>query len=169
MTDLANSLLAGFRTTHFNVGVQLGDLENADAVRRTRGDSGSSISWIVGHLLSARCQAIKACGIDHPDPYEEKFSFQSPAADGSDYQDIAELREVWNDTHEKLCEAISQLTAEQLLGESSLPSPHGDNSLLGALSFTAWHEAYHSGVIGLLRVQWGLRHTHVVAMEAMGM
>jgi len=169
MTELANPLLAGFGTAHFNLGLQLGDLKNADAVRRARGDLGSSISWIVGHLLSGRCQAIQSCGIDHPDPYEEQFSFQCPATDGRDYADIAELHKDWNDIHDKLYDAISQLKHEHLLGESKLPNPHGDSSLLGALSFTTWHEAYHIGVIGLLRVQWGLRHTHELAMEAMGM
>ena len=57
MTNLIRPLLAGFETAHFNVGLQLGDLENADAVRRARGDSGSSISWIMGHLLDYRCAA----------------------------------------------------------------------------------------------------------------
>lgn len=38
-----------------------------------------------------------------------------------------------------------------------------------ALSFFAWHEAYHIGVIGLLRVEWGYRHTHELAMEAMSL
>ncbi len=49
-----------------------------------------------------------------------------------------------------------------------LPNPHGDQTLLDALSFCMWHEAYHVGVIGLLRVEWGRRQTHVLVMEAMG-
>lgn len=88
MNDLVRPVLAGLDNAHFVLGLQLRGLGNADAVRRARGDAGSSISWIVGHLLSSRCAALQACGVDHPNPYEETFSFQSPATDGSDYPDI---------------------------------------------------------------------------------
>ena len=56
----------------------------------------------------------------------------------------------------------------QLLAETELPGPHGQKNLLGGLSFLVWHEAYHIGIIGMLRVQWGHEHTHVLAMKAMG-
>ena len=168
MTNLIRPLLAGFETAHFNVGLQLGDLENADAVRRARGDSGSSISWIMGHLFDYRCAALKGCGVAQANPYAETFSFQKPASDGKDYPDISNLRDEWNETHAKLCETLPSLDDEQLLAPSTLPNPHGDQALLDALSFCMWHEAYHVGVIGLLRVQWGRRRTHVLVMEAMG-
>ncbi len=168
MTDLIRPLLAGFETAHFSVDLQLSDLKNADAVRRARGDSGASISWVVGHILSFRYAVLRECGVEQADPYEEKFSFQSPATDGNDYPDIAKLRKDWNDVHTKLRDTLSSLTEERLLGKSDLPSPHGEQTLLDALSFFTWHEAYHVGVIGLLRVQWGYRHTHEMAMEAMG-
>lgn len=121
MNDLARPLVAGFETAHFNLGLQLGDLKSADAVRRARGDSGSSISWIVGHLLSFRCMALAGCGVEQHDPWAEKFSFQSPATDGSDYPDIASLHMDWNDIQVKLRAALSGLGREQLLAETELP------------------------------------------------
>lgn len=168
MTDLMRPLLAGAETSNFVMGVQLGDLSNEDALRRARGDSGSSISWVVGHLLSYRCSVLQACGLDHPNPYEATFSFQAPATEGAGYPDIADLRQAWNDIHGKIREALSGLGEEQILGKSELPSPHGDGSLLAGLSFFVWHESYHIGTIGLLRVQWGYQHTHerAMAMEA---
>ncbi len=169
MTDLASPLLASFGTGHFNLGLQLGDLSNDDAIRRARDDSGSSISWIVGHLLDFRCSALAACGVEQDNPYREKFAFNVSATDGSDYPDIATLLQEWNDIHAKLTGAIAGLSEEQLLAKSGLPGPHGEQSLLEALSFFTFHEAYHIGAIGVLRVQWGYRHTHERAMEAMNM
>lgn len=70
MSDLTTPLLAGFQLADFNLNVQLSDLSNGDAVRRARVDTGSSISWIVGPLLSFRCWALHACGVEHPNPYD---------------------------------------------------------------------------------------------------
>jgi hypothetical protein len=169
MNELKRPIIAGFDTANFTVNLQLDDLSNADAVRRARGDSGSSISWIIGHLLDSRCTALQACGVEQPNPYAKRFSFRSPATDGSDYPDIAELHRDWNALHEKLRETLVNLDDERLLSESSVANPHEDPSLAVALAFYAWHEAYHIGVMGLLRVQWGQRHTHELAMEALEM
>ncbi len=168
MTNIARPLLAGFETAHFSIGLQLSDLRNTDALRRARGEEGSSISWGLGHILSFRSAGLRACGVDHDNPYGDLFSFESPATDGAGYPDIAELRDAWNETHTKLAGAVAGLSEAQLLAEADLPIPLGDPSLLGGLSFIQWHEAYHIGVIGLLRVQWGYRPTHELALEAMG-
>ncbi len=163
MTNLTRPLLAGFGNAHFIMGLHLGDLKNADAVRRARNGDGASISWIVGHLLNYRCAVLRAIGVEHPNPYQEKFSFQSPATDGGDYPDIAELLADWNALHGKLNNALGDLTEDRLLGETDLHG--GDGSLLGALTFHMWHEAYHIGIMGLLRVEWGYRHTHEMVMD----
>lgn len=167
MTSLSRPILAGLDLANFNLSLQLGDLSNADAVRRARGDSGSSISWIVGHLLSLRCTALGACGVERENPYEEHFSFHSPATDGSGYPDIASLRDDWRAIHDQLRSAVVALGEDDLLRPSTLPSAAEDGDLLSGLSFIQWHEAYHVGVIGLLRVQWGYRHTHELALETM--
>lgn len=167
MTALARPIIASFQTANDTLSLQLSDLSNQDAVRRARGDSGASISWIIGHLLDFRCAVLAACGVDCPNPYSEKFSFQSPATDGRDYPDIRELWSQWRGIHEKLLGVLSGLTEEQLNGETALPSTDPTRSLLGALGFYAWHEAYHVGAVGTLRVAWGYRHTHELAMERM--
>ena len=166
MNDLAHPLLVSLENSDYVVELQLSDLKNEDAVRRARGDSGSSISWIIGHLLDFRCKLLGACGVQRANPYEAKFSFQTPATDGSDYPDIAELKADWTSVHGELCAALTGLDEERLLGETELPGRPGDSSLLAALAFYAWHEAYHLGAVGLLRAQWGYLRTHELAMEA---
>ncbi|MEM7357260.1 MAG: DinB family protein, partial [Acidobacteriota bacterium] len=167
MSDLYRPFLAGLETSNFVIGVQLGDLKNEDAQRRARGDAGASISWIIGHLLSYRCMVLQACGVDQPNPYEETFSYEAPATGGENYPDIAELRAAWSEIHDKVREMLSGLSDEQILAQSELPSPTGGGTLLDGLSFLVWHESYHIGTIGMLRVQFGYQHTHERAMAAM--
>ena len=165
MTPIVRPFVEAFGNAHFSLCLQLGDLSNEDAVKRTRDGAGASISWIVGHLLKHRCDALNACGIEHPNPYAGAFSFDTPATDGSTYPHVGELQTQWNDIHEKLIAAMSNLDEDRLTAADS--SPHGEPSLLGSLVFTMWHEAYHIGAIGLLRVEMGYRHTHELAIEAM--
>lgn len=167
MIDLARPILGAYENGHFVLGCQLNDLTNEDALRRTRNGAGSSITWIVGHLLSYRCQALVACGLEQADPYAEKFSFQTPASDGGDYPELIQLKKEWVELHGKLTSTLDQLTAEQLLADSPQAMPGDDPSLLGVLAFYAWHEAYHMGAIGILRAEWGLRRTHELVMDSM--
>ena len=167
MDTLARPVLAAYENADFVMSLQLGDLKNEDAIRRTRNGTGSSISWIVGHLLSFRCQALQSCGVERDDPYAEQFSFQAPASDGSDYPDLTQLKKDWVALHSELTTAVSGLSAEQLLADASSSTPMEDPSVLGVLSFYAWHEAYHVGGIGMLRAEWGYRRTHELVMESM--
>ncbi|MCG8455840.1 MAG: DinB family protein [Holophagales bacterium] len=169
MTDLARPLITAYGTADFNLGLQLSDLDPADARRQARDGAGSSISWIVGHLLDSRCHCLRACGVDVENPYAAHFSFQASATSGEEYPEIGELHQDWRQLHARLMETLENLSEDQLLGETSLPNPQGDPTLLGSLAFMAWHEAYHVGAVGLRRVQRGYRHTHELAMEAMGM
>lgn len=163
----AGSFLAQFGTSNFVVTLQLSGLSNNDAVRRAREGEGSSISWIIGHLLAYRIYAVQACGEEMANPFHDLFGSTAPASDGTDYPDIAELLQHWAEVDERLTSAVSRLTAEQLSAEPAPPNAMQNETLFDALAFTAWHEAYHVGGIGMLRVQWGERHTHELAMEAM--
>ena len=69
--------------------------------------------------------------------------------------------------YSELTTAVSGLSAEQLLADASSSTPMEDPSVLGVLSFYAWHEAYHVGGIGMLRAEWGYRRTHELVMESM--
>ena len=169
MIDLVRPYVAGFENANFIVGLQLSGLSNEDAIRRARGDEGASISWIVGHLLSYRCGAVRALGLAQEDPYTERFSVMTPASDGRDYPDIADLHQQWNEIHDALNGALQVVQEPALHATSSAPGPGGEQTVMDDLSFRLWHEAYHLGAIGMLRVQWGQRHTHEMAMEAYGL
>lgn len=156
-----------FRMSHFALGLQLSDVDEDTARVRARGGTGASISWIVGHLLGSRCTVLRLCGVEVPNPWEERFSMATPATDGSDYPTLAELRSAWEETHERLQEALDGMDGADLEKDGGFPTPLGDSRVASALTFFAFHESYHLGAIGNLRVEVGLRHTHEKALEAM--
>jgi hypothetical protein len=167
VSDLANQLAASFDSGSSMFLLQTGDIKQADAVRRARGNEGASIAWIGGHLLSFRGYALAGCGARGDDPWAAMFSMQTPATDGADHPTPSAMRDAWVEVHDRLRRAVLGLSDEQLNAAS--PMFGGSQSLLDVLRFCASHEAYHLGALGLLRVLWGYRHTHVLAMEAKGM
>ena len=133
---------------------------------RPGGDEGASISWIVGHLLAFRGIALAACGSPRDNPWAARFSMLSPADSGEDYPALEEMVEAWGPLHEALVEAVAGLADEDLSQPTEVFG--GGQSVLDVLRFCTSHESYHFGALGMLRVQWGYKHTHVLAMEARG-
>lgn len=146
--------------------MQTADVSPDDAVRRARGDEGASIAWIVGHLLAFRGFALAACGAGRDNPWALRFSTQSPADDGAGYPSLEEMTTEWETLHGDLIVAVSGLSSEDLAQPTELFG--GGQSVLDILRFCTSHETYHFGALGMLRVQWGYKHTHVLAMEARG-
>lgn len=165
MDDIARPLVAGLGNADFLVELLLADLKEEDLHRRARDGQGSSPAWIVGHLLHYRHVVLGVCGQEIPNPYAERFQFTTPATDGDGYPTLEKLQEDWRDVRTRLRQALTGLSADELLAPVAKELP-GDGTLAGAIAFFAWHEAYHLGVLGALRVAWGYRHTHELALEA---
>ena len=90
MNTLATPLAGSLRFTDFIMGRVIGDIDDAVARRRVRGDDGPSIAWIVGHLLFYRHEIARALGDTTDNPYAELFG-SGGASDGADYPGIEEL------------------------------------------------------------------------------
>jgi hypothetical protein len=59
MSELIRPITESLRVTDFFMDLLTGDLTNDQAVQRVRDTEGPSISWVVGHLLNARCEMLK--------------------------------------------------------------------------------------------------------------
>ena len=149
------TLLSIFRTTHNILQLSLADLDERAAQRRTREDSGPSITWTVGHLLDHRFKVLKLLGVDRSNPYTSDFG-DTPATDGSNYPTLESLRQQWEQVHAELEAAFARAPANML--DRPLPSAgaHGESHIRDRLAFYAWHEGYHTGVIGAARKAIGL-------------
>ncbi len=98
MTGTTQTLTGTFGTTDFLMPLVLEDLTDEDARKRSRGEEGPSIAWMVGHLLHYRHYVMTLLGGEERDnPYAERFA-DAGATDGADYPTVAELREQWGAT-----------------------------------------------------------------------
>lgn len=145
MSHTAETLMGTFGMTDYLIPLVLEDLSDEDARRRSRGDEGPSIAWMVGHLLHYRHHVMGLLGDEREDPWAEKFA-TAEATDGRDYPTVAELRQAW----ERLADDFADLMVTK--GDTDFDRPadgaHEERSLRDQLVFFAWHEGYHMGALG---------------------
>jgi uncharacterized damage-inducible protein DinB len=155
MSDPIDPLIETFAFNSRVVSLAAGDLSNQDATRRWKKGTGSSISYLVGHLCSSRYGLLKLLGVAHANPFAARFGAGVGSSDGGDYPTIAELTSRWRDLAGRLHGALTSLTPSQLDAEAPTAYPISDRTVRGALAFICWHESYHVGQVGILRTEMG--------------
>jgi len=130
----------------------IGDLTDQDAKTRSRGGTGPSIAWTIGHLCHYKIKVLELLG----QPQENDFTQfeQTPASDGSDYPPLAELAASFSDLNRALCTALAS-SVDRLEAPTPGSGPHDEKSILDTVLFLTWHEAYHIGAIGAIRREQG--------------
>lgn len=141
-----------FNATLVHLGLE--DMTDEHARWRMRDGEGSSILFLVGHMLSSRVVVLNTLGHETDNPYKERFgSTFRPLADDDEIS-VAELARQWDEIAEKLAAALGQISEDQALAPvEGYPIP--DQTVRGALMFRAWHESYHTGQLGLMRTELG--------------
>ena len=155
MIPMLESVAASLGTTNMLMPLVLGDVSDTQSRQRTRDGAGPSIAWEVGHMLAYRCQLIQLLGTPKESPFVAAFSTTS-ATDGSDYPTVAEFREGWEQTRSELQQALDVATEATVRGAAAGPGPHAGRSVLDAVAFFVFHEAYHMGALGAIRKSIGL-------------
>jgi len=156
-----------FNSTMVRLGLE--DLEEEHAGYRMRDGEGSSIHFLVGHLLTSRVAILQMLGHATENPYSEQFGRGQVPPEGSGAPGISELAEQWDEVAGKLATALAELGEEDALApQEGYPIP--DQTVRGALMFRAWHESYHAGQIGLIRTELGYPalRDRLVALKASG-
>ena len=144
----------------------LSDLSDEEAGRRCRDGEGNSITFLVGHLLASRVGLLKRFGETTENPFGNLFGGSTAAQDAAAYPSISELASAWDDVADRLQATLESLTEEQLREVAEgLPVP--DQTARGATMFMAWHESYHLGQIGMLRVEMEKPSVQARLYEAM--
>ena len=166
MKNMIKPILASYRFSNFIMNLVLTDLTNEQARKRARNGEGASISWIVGHLLDYRCQALNLFGVKREREYKETFG-DVGANDGANYPDIKELINKWNELNKEVEAGFEDVTDDQITASvKNEQSVHEEKTVLDIISFFMWHESYHMGVLGAIRKELGLKSTSDKAIEA---
>ena len=139
-----------FGVTDFIVSLVTSDLSQDQATYRLRNGTGSSIAWILGHLLHYRHVTMAALGSPTDSPFATAFG-EAAASDGDDYPPLESLVDAWRQTAASLQEVLAGVSEATLL--ASADGAHGEKTVLDNITFFLWHEAYHMGVLGAIRTE----------------
>ena len=103
---------------------------------------GSSMNWIMGHLITQTPGMLKAAGsseeIKDIEKYNELYGRGKPNVTADTALKLENILELYNSTHDNL---IKQLEENEIEGEENLTT----------LTVLTFHETYHDGQIGTLR------------------
>ncbi len=111
------------------------------------------LNWVLGHIVSSRGGALKLLGAKPVWSEEEAAPYARESEPIIDMEQAYLLEKIVADldeTQERLEAALADLTIEDM------EQAKGDRTLGERLSFSYWHEAYHTGQTELLRQVTGV-------------
>ena len=122
---------------------------------RRPGETTNPLLWIAGHLASVRISILGMLGAPREVPWGKTF-FRGSVVDVDALPGIEGIREEWRAVTEALTRRLEEVTPDVLEAASPKKFPIPDPTVRGAVTFLAWHEAYHVGQMSLLRRWLGL-------------
>jgi hypothetical protein len=109
------------------------------------------VSWIAGHTVWARYNALRFLGAPPNNPYNDLFG-NSRAYDSSlNYPSLEEIKVEWKKVSGLLKDALASVSEEHLVGDAPIKNPGGDFTNGGTIAFFAQHESYDIGQMALLK------------------
>jgi uncharacterized damage-inducible protein DinB len=155
MESLARPVIALYNLSDRILATSIQDLSDQDARARSRAGAGPSVAWIIGHLCHFKIQVLELLGQSRTNPFAAQFE-RTAASDGEAYPPLTELVSTFSALNSEVCSALESSAARL---ETTVPGGglHQERTLLDAILFFAWHEAYHIGALGAIRRDMGRR------------
>ncbi len=115
--------------------------------------SGSSINWIVGHLLATRNSILKLTNCEPIMTFEqcEPYSRGSAGGNTDGFMALSDLMKLYKQSQQIILDQLADLTDEQLSAPIPTDDDNKPDTLANQLLFFHFHEAYHVGQIGMMR------------------
>lgn len=133
-------------------GRALSGISPKDLNRRITGST-NSIAFIAGHLAETRAFVAGMLGIQNAVPWKENLF--GTLDENAQYPDIETITGFYTQSHEKLMSGLPGLTEKDLAAEPPTRVPFEEHTMMSAVSFFAYHEAYHVGQLNVLRKALG--------------
>ena len=115
------------------------------------GDGSNPMIWMVGHLASTRSSLLNLLGREQEVSWAGRFGRGTTISDAGEYPPLEQMLAVWKDTTTALMARFEEISDRELSAESPRNFPVPDKTIRGAISFMAYHEAYHVGQMAYLR------------------
>jgi hypothetical protein len=126
----------------------------ADALTRRIG-AANSILWIAGHATVGRLRLLALLGEPGEVPWATVFGKGSAETADAPRPDLETVLDRWRGTAKLLEHRLAGLTAAELEAAAPYELPTSDPTLLGVVTYFAFHEAYHIGQIASTRKALG--------------
>ena len=127
-----------------------------DALWKQPGGQGNSIMWIVGHITQTRAGLLSLLGERASTGWGELFRRGAQLQDPSAYPEAQAIKAVAVDLTKRLRAKLETITEDELAVPVNpavrLPNV---NTVVDALAFFAFHEAYHVGQLGYVKKALG--------------
>jgi uncharacterized damage-inducible protein DinB len=126
------------------------DITHEESLLRVLGDDGSSMNWILGHIVAVRCRLLPALGQESVWSAEQQRPYARGSAPGPDVYPFDEIRTAFEETQKRFLAGLETLTPEKLA--ALVPGANGEPAPLAQLIATIIvHDGYHLGQTGVLR------------------
>ncbi len=130
-------------------------MSSEEALTRINGVTNHA-AYISLHLIDARCFVVRLLGGECSHGFEAVTDGARTVEDIPEYPAMGEIEAAWERVSEVLLTHLRDAHPEILRGAPPFRFPVDDETVLGAVTFLAHHEAYHLGQLGLIRKALGM-------------
>ncbi|MCC7477540.1 DinB family protein [bacterium] len=152
-----------FATAQMVMLANLQDVSHEDSLRPV-GEAGNCINWLAGHLLHVADSLARELGAAQPVLSESESALysmgSSPLSTESQCCQIDRLKEGLALQHKQISARLAAMSDEEYAAEidpALLPVPLSKPNLASLITTLAFHQAYHSGQLGLARRALGMQ------------
>ena len=127
----------------------------AEALWKQPGGQGNSIMWIVGHITQTRAGMLSLLGERASTGWGELFRRGAQRQDSSVYPEPRAIKAAGVEMSKRLHAKLATITETELAAPITTVKLPNVNTVLDALAFFAFHEAYHVGQLGYVKKALG--------------
>ncbi len=129
-----------FKYNGYVINKNLEDITQDESVMTPAG-GGSSINWILGHIVLTRDYLHQLLGIEHmcDEKIEKLYAQGTPTLKKEEAVELKSLLKIFNDSQEKILKALDEFDIRV------------DEEKMNNIPGLSFHEAYHAGQTAILR------------------
>lgn len=153
-TGLGETLAMQIALTHMVANANLGGVSQEESLAQPQ-PAGNCLNWIMGHIVSARSNALALVGKQPIWDEERAAPYQRhgpPLTDADKALPFETIMADFNSIQEPFLEGLSEISEEALAQKAPFsPTNNPDETIGSLLAGLVFHEAYHVGQTGLGR------------------
>jgi hypothetical protein len=116
---------------------------------------GNCLNWVLGHLVCIYNNVMPLLGqkaLPEADRLKRYDRGSAPVRNASEAMELGELLSIWDEASKRVDAGLAKLTQEALDARAPFSPTNDPNETVRSLVSTVlFHQAYHSGQLGVLR------------------